>query len=296
MDRYIMQSLELHLFFSRIMKEHSLFLEAGFTPINTNLGKEAELYKNLFEDILIKTTNLSCGNLDRNILNSGEFVTQYTLEAENKTSQFTGIKINGVITKNEQLLVSGNCGRATGNLPYMVKEINKQALKVVNQLIDFKEKLLRDVLTCKTFTSNYPLLIEHILREAKLYRDYIMALESGQDIKSHNMRQVELFWDEIMMEHALFIRGLLDPTEENLITTADEFAKTYKQLLNELQNTNDVSLLKNKTINETIKYRNFKDAGTKGIEACQIKSVILPLLADHVLREANHYLRILGES
>ena len=30
-----------------------------------------------------------------------------------------------------------------------------------------------------------------------------------------------------------------------------------------------------------------------GINDCKIKSLILPLLADHVLREANHYLRIL---
>ena len=50
------------------------------------------------------------------------------------------------------------------------------------------------------------------------------------------------------------------------------------------------------TINQTIKYRNFKVAGTEGIKDCKIKSIILPLLADHVLREANHYLRILGES
>lgn len=296
MDRYITQSLELHLFFARIMKEHALFLEAGFTPVDANLGKEAEMYKNQFEDILLRVTNLSCGNINRNILNSGEFITQYTLETENKTSQFTGIKINNNITRNEQLLISGNCNSSHINVGYLVKEINKMALNVVNQLITFKEKLLRDVLTCKTFTVNYPLLIEHILREAKLYRDYIMALENGQDIKNHNMRQVELFWNEIMMEHALFIRGLLDPTEESLITMSDDFAKTYKELLREVQNTNDITMLKNKTINETIKYRNFKDAGTKGIYSCQIKSVILPLLADHVLREANHYLRILGES
>lgn len=30
---YIKQSLGLHLFFARIMKEHSLFLEAGFTSL-----------------------------------------------------------------------------------------------------------------------------------------------------------------------------------------------------------------------------------------------------------------------
>ena len=43
------------------------------------------------------------------------------------------------------------------------------------------------------------------------------------------------------------------------------------------------------------KYRDFKAAGTKGITGCSVRSVILPLLADHVLREANHYLRLLEE-
>ena len=43
----------------------------------------------------------------------------------------------------------------------------------------------------------------------------------------------------------------------------------------------------------TTRYQSFKTAGTIGIKDCKIKSLILPLLADHVLREANHYLRIL---
>lgn len=38
--KYIISSLELHLFFARIMKEHSIFLEAGFTPKNSKLSKE----------------------------------------------------------------------------------------------------------------------------------------------------------------------------------------------------------------------------------------------------------------
>ena len=35
-SKFIRQSLELHLFFARIMKEHSFFLEIGFTPKNSN--------------------------------------------------------------------------------------------------------------------------------------------------------------------------------------------------------------------------------------------------------------------
>ena len=38
---YITQSLELHLFFARIMKEHSFFLKAGF------VGKDTQVIRNL---------------------------------------------------------------------------------------------------------------------------------------------------------------------------------------------------------------------------------------------------------
>ena len=31
-QEYILNALELHLFFARIMKEHSLFLKVGFLP------------------------------------------------------------------------------------------------------------------------------------------------------------------------------------------------------------------------------------------------------------------------
>ena len=144
---------------------------------------------------------------------------------------------------------------------------------------------------------NYPLLIEHILREAKLYQKYIMSLEEGNRCKQEDLREIELFWNQIMMEHALFIRGLLDPTENDLIMTADDFAQQYAKLLCDARNMTDMTIrsVTNKTIEETIKYRNFKLAGTKGINDCTIRSLILPLLADHVLREANHYIRLLEQ-
>ena len=50
-----------------------------------------------------------------------------------------------------------------------------------------------------------------------------------------------------------------------------------------------------KAFQETKRYREFKAEGTKGITECKIAGLILPLLADHVLREANHYLRLLKE-
>lgn len=295
MREYITLSLELHLFFARIMKEHALFLKAGFPTKDRAFIEEAELYKIQFEKLLLSVVNMSPGLIRPEVLNSGEIVTEFTLSTENKTEELTGIDINQNITMAENNLHQGNNYANQAITAQTVRVINNHAINLLDGLIAFKERILNEVLSCKLFTANYPLLIEHILREARLYRSYLIALENGQNIELGDMKQVELFWNQIMMEHALFIRGLLDPTENDLINTADNFANEYQKLLEEATNMTDATManVKGKTLQETQKYRDFKAAGAKGFDTCGIKSIILPLLADHVLREANHYLRIL---
>lgn len=296
MQNYIRTSLELHIFFARIMKEHALFLQAGFMPISNDYICEAQWYKGEFEKLLSDTVRLSNCMIPLNVLNSGEIVTTYTFKTEKKTSELTGIVIDTNITLQQLRLQPEGNSYVDPNLTNNVCYLNNRALQLLDGLIRIKERILCDVLACKLFTANYPLLIEHIIREAKLYRQYVAMLQNGQNITCEDMKQVELFWNQIMMEHALFIRGLLDPSEEDLIDTADNFAKEYKELLQEAKNMTDETMkcITDKTIEETTKYRDFKKAGTEGIAGCKIKSIILPLLADHVLREANHYLRLLN--
>ena len=297
MQNYVRNSLELHLFFARIMKEHSIFLQAGFMPISNDYICEAQWYKGEFEKLLSEVVDLSNCMISPKVLNSGEIVTPYTLGAEKKTKDLTGIIIDTSITVREMRLQQDTHSYLEPNITEHVCYLNQRALQVLDGIINLKERLLCDVLSCKLFTANYPLLLEHIIREAKLYRQYVVMLLNGQNISNQDMKQVETFWNQIMMEHALFIRGLLDPTEEELIMTADTFAEEYKKLLQEAQNMTEEMIKANldQTIEETKKYRDFKKAGAEGILECKIKSIILPLLADHVLREANHYLRLLKE-
>lgn len=120
-----------------------------------------------------------------------------------------------------------------------------------------------------------------------------MQLEGLSERSCQELRDSELFWNQIMMEHAQFIRGLLDPGEAALIDTADDFADRYKRLLETSAAANDLDMCRGNALDLTQKFRDFKSTGVQGIEACRIRSLILPLLADHVLREANHYIRIL---
>lgn len=295
MKEYVTLSLETHLFFGRIMKEHSLFLLAGFPAKETEFIQRADRFRKEFENGLRKTVELADGIVSESVLNSGEVVTEFTQKAECQTENLTGIPIDIKITKAEEQLRAGDCVMADREIVSCVRMLNRQMLKNLNGLIAFKEEVLEKVTRCRLYTTNYPLLIEHILREAKLYRQTISELERRGRISMPDLRNLEIFWNQIMMEHAEFIRGLLDPTECELMEMANGFAGDYCRLLKEAkeQDGRVMNTLTARTLQTTQKYQQFKTAGAEGITGCEIRSIILPLLADHVLREANHYLRIL---
>lgn len=371
---YITQSLETHLFFARIMKEHSLFLMAGFPGKNEDCIEKADWFRKQFEELLNEVVELSDGRVSSDVLESCELVTNHTMKAEKQTSFLTGIEIDCETTQKQLNMASdadsksgdcdskseernraernraernsaernsaerntaernsteksktrstnernrNGCRNCSGNNynnradnrnararnmannqeKNNISRINRKALQLIEGLIEFKEDVLKKVCEGCLFTANYPLLIEHIKREAKMYCSIVKELEQRGTISNQRMADIEIFWNQIMMEHALFIRGLLDPCEEELICKAHEYALDYKELLEESKRKDCMvnEDLQRRTYEKTVEYRDFKDAGTVGITECKISSIIVPLLADHVLREANHYLRLLDE-
>ena len=291
-NRYVVKSLELHLFFSRIMKEHAFFLQAGFTPAAAAFSERAAFFQKEFKTLLRDSVTLAGSVVGKEVISSGEIVTEFTAWAEKQTECFTGIPIDKEITNQTLCLKPGGIRRDLTQIQGRVRRLNRTALRLLSGLIDLKENILKGVLNCELFTLNYPLLIEHILREAKLYRRYVEILEREGDLSECTMKENECFWNQIMMEHAQFIRGLLDPCETELFCTADNFAKEYSRLLTSSRNAAQNAQPGN-SLAQTVRFRDFKTAAVQGIQQCKIRSVILPLLADHVLREANHYIRVL---
>lgn len=290
---YVRLSLELHLFFDRIMKEHSLFLETAVMEKDKELNQIANNFKKVFENTLEKIVSLADGNVSQKFLASNEIVTNNTLEAEKQTSNLSGVNINTNITMKEANLRSGNVNKSQ-ELVNAISMLNRQTLPMIQNLINFKNNILKQVLSCKLYTTNYPLLITHIMNEAKMYHQLLTRIEKREPLTKNYIYEQELFWNNIMKEHAEFIRGLLDPTEKDLITASDNYAKNYEAIINKYSK--NPAYLTNASLNETISFQKFKTAGTEGIINCKIKSIIIPLLADHVLREANHFIRILKES
>ncbi len=297
-EDFVRLSLELHLFFNRIMKEHSFFLQIGFTQKDNNYINRANDFRMEYDRLLKDVIYLSYGVVSPEVLQSGEVVTPYTVDAEMVSSYFTGVRIPIELTQEEFRLMGASPVVINKKLEEMVFLINQRAIELTNALIQFKSNILSNVLSCKMFTVNYPLLIDHIMREAKLYVRTLQSFQNRESIDTtREAIEQELFWNRIMAEHAKFIRGLLDPTEEELFNTANMYGNLFDNLTEESQRVQtQVDLLPSVTqqsLQATEGIREFKRQGTEGILQCNIKSIIIPLLGDHTIREASHYLRLL---
>lgn len=180
-------------------------------------------------------------------------------------------------------------------------------MTAVKNIFCFKRHLLHLLIECKIRGgSNYPLLIDHVSREAMYFYKILEKARDGElEYPADSIVSENVFWLRIMGDHLKFIRGLLDPSERELVDTAhsmsDKFdqlqlhARDFDSMLWQFKITNDFLRFEKDVTASTKELRDFKAAAEQLIKQCAALSLIPPLLADHVRREAEHFLEILEE-
>lgn len=128
LDEFVARSLDEIRFWSRIMKEHSLFLGLGFRCEDTQLKEEANRFYAIFEDI------------------------------ERRSHEF---QINAD--------------------PHTIQKFNTEVGIAATHIWAFKRKVLGLILQCKLpGQTNFPLLVDHVSREANYFRNRLEELNTGK--------------------------------------------------------------------------------------------------------------------
>lgn len=251
-NEFVVRSLDEIRFWSRIMKEHSLFLKLGFRCEDTQLIREADHFFAVFEEI------------------------------ERRSHAFTAAED-----------------------PNQIKRFNEEVHNAASHIWAFKRKVLGLILRCQMpGASNFPLLVDHVSREAFYFRNRLEELNLGRlEPLPDAIIDENVFFLRIMADHAKFIGHLLDPSERQLVEQARNFSHDFDQLLFQARDLDsmrpqsqtvpllDQFLDQNRVSVKSL--RDFKKTAKDLIDACRIKSIIHPLLADHVFREAERFLFII---
>ncbi|MBP2652356.1 MAG: hypothetical protein H6Q74_3181, partial [Firmicutes bacterium] len=179
-------------------------------------------------------------------------------------------------------------------------------IATVKSIFAFKRHLLHQYIECRIIgTANYPLLLDHISREAMYFLKILEKVRGGEmQYPVDSIVSENVFWLRIMADHAKFVRGLLDPSERELVDQANQFSNQFEQLqlhardldslLWHFRPNNDLARFEQTVTEATMKLRDFKTAANDLLQSCSALALFPPLLADHVRREAEHFLEILS--
>ena len=294
-EEYILMSMEENLFWLRIMKEHAIFIESIMPPIQERLSREADRFKQQFEQLLAVAIRLANDSVSREALETGQYYTRFTDEAEKLMQQFTGIPINRNLTLMETNIEPLTpYSEFTPAHEHEVDVLNKNILILLQSFIGFKENLFSNQAACLLVTFEYTSVFEHILHEGQEYRKSLTSLQK-REAPDTSIPSEELdFWNHIMSDHSKVLRGRFDPTEQLLINEANQYAAIFDELLRNQQITPLYEPTVNETRNAVDELSNFKAIVTKGLIECKIRAILFPLFTDHLLREARHFRSLLG--
>jgi hypothetical protein len=185
-----------------------------------------------------------------------------------------------------------------------VKAFNTEVYQAAAAIWGYKRKVLGLTLRCEIRTNNYPLLVDHISREAAYFAKRLKELNEGKlEATPDAVIKENVFFLRIMADHAKFIGHLLDPSERKLVDQAREFSHDFDQLLfqaidlDSMRPQSETKPILTQFLDQNrvsvASLRDFKKTARELIEACRIKSNIHPLLADHTFREAERFLDII---
>jgi len=192
-----------------------------------------------------------------------------------------------------------------------VRLLNQASIELTLNYVCFKTKVLDRSITggpAKIGGYNFPLLIDHIRREALAFISRLTALQTGRkEPLALTILRDQTFWHRIMADHSKFIVHLLDPAERQFIEKANMFSRVFDDKRFEALDLKSMfepnfpvyPILRRFTkdsLSVATKIRDFKAAALQLIAEGELLSVIPELLADHVRREAERFVQTMQRS
>jgi hypothetical protein len=154
---------------------------------------------------------------------------------------------------------------------------NRPTIELVRRFLDVKRQMEKEQESGRLKSLAWPTFFEHVALEGERFANRLEKFSAGR--VELDRSEVVSFWSRIMADHADFIAHLLDPEEKTLIEKAMKTAGAWRGV-------KSGGGSKDKVRGSLDEFIAFKKTAQAGVEAGQIKSIIHPLLADHVLREA----------
>lgn len=157
---------------------------------------------------------------------------------------------------------------------------NRSTIALIQPFIDYKRRMFDAQTSGKMHSFVFPLMFDHTAREAAHAVRRLEKLAAGDS--DFNFADVVDFWTAAMSDESAFIAHFLDPQEQELIGQALDSSAIFKGFN---QGNKDHSLSSGEIVLALEDFIDFETTIEDGANTGRIKSIMTPVLADHMRRE-----------
>lgn len=177
---------------------------------------------------------------------------------------------------------------------------------VMDEFQRYQQKLLSEKLCCKLGGGLFPFFLDHMLREARCFSDFILRLQSGESaLKAISHTREIVVWLRFMADHTRLICHYIDPSERRIGKMAADFADLFDQLMLEGRDLASMLYCHKGEVRafhrflldvrlDVQRLRDFNKMAEELVKGCRLLGILTGELAAHMRREAEHCLLMIA--
>ena len=290
---FFVQSLRNHLYYLRTIRQFCITIELSFYKNNEDYIKIAQNFADKCDELGREAISYTGGFVSMEALDSGIYVTEFSLPCEKLTEKLFGINIDTAFTEEELRLQAGINENINSTIIDGIKLLNQKALNFANNFSKFCEEIRNKLDTNNLFSFSYSDFFSYIFDEINTY-----ILDLGRIIRMEGYSPIyavgyEYNFAVTLQKTARFIRDWVDVKSIDVFDMASFYVNSFGELIDKYLKASispDVQEELAKNTNDLlVDYQDFLRNILKRLIARDLYFITPPVSIDNIYTSVNFY-------
>ena len=288
------QSLVNHLYFAGSIRSFCSTIGLTFFKNNQDYIDRAVALGYRATDIVNKAILYMNKELATAVLDNDVYITPYTKELDLLTEKLFDINLFIGVDKDISVLKTRGTVEFNDETMAKIDELNKESMNLINDFKDFCGEIKTKLDSQELFSYLYPDFFSYMYDEISVYGRDIERIMSKKDYTDFYLSEFTYYFNELMRESALYIRGFLDTINQDIFDMASFYVNAFANLTEKyLKKTDTNENLSLETEKLVINYKKFVTDIIEKLLKAKIYFITPPITLDNFLTNINVYLFIL---
>ena len=288
------ESLVNHLYFGGTIRSFCSTIGLTFFKNNQDYIDQAIALGYRATDIVNKALLYMNKELATVILDNDVYITPYTKDLDLLTEKLFDINLFISVDKDINILKTRKEVVYNEEAINKINDLNNEAMSLISDFKAFCSEIKTKLDRGELFSYSYPDFFNYMCDEISVYGRDLDRIMSRDDYTNFYLSEFTYYFNELLRESALYIRGFLDTRDQDIFDMASFYVNAFANLTEKYLKKTDSNInLSIETEKLVINYQKFVIDIIEKLLKAKIYFITPPITLDNFLTNINVYLLIL---